>query len=283
MSDRLEVKAGGDLLPFLIAELNNWSRKKIKQRLQGGCVMVNGNPILRHDHLLVTGDKVEVTAVEKRRQVAKGHLEVLYSDREIIAVNKPEGLLSVASSRENRDHALFILRNQLSRPRRPVKLWPVNRLDRDTSGVLLFATSHDMREAVAALWDKAEKTYLAVVEGCPTLEEGTIDQPLRMDHEEYRMHVGPHEQAKRAVTHYKCVRTTENRSLVELKLETGRQHQLRAHMAWLGHAIVGDKRYGNDGPRMGLHALRLTIIHPNSGKRLLFDAPPPENFMALLR
>lgn len=283
MSDKLTVKEGGDLLPFLIGALNNWSRKKIKQRLQGGCVLVNENPVLRHDHLLVAGDQIEVTGVVKRRQVAKGQLEVLFSDREIIAVNKPEGLLSVASLRENRDHALFILRNQLSRPRHPVKLWPVNRLDRDTSGVLLFATSLSMREAVAALWDKAEKTYLAVVEGCPALEAGTIDQPLRMDHDEYRMHVGAHDQAKRAVTHYKRVRTTQNRSLVELKLETGRQHQLRAHLAWLGHAIVGDARYGNNGSRMGLHALRLTILHPNSGKRLSFEAPPPENFMALLR
>jgi len=228
---------------------------------------------------------VEVLASARKipEDKSSDQLEIIYSDRNLIAINKPSGLLSVASAKETRKHALAILRNQLSSPRRPVKLWPVHRLDRDTSGVLLFATSHEMREAVMALWPESEKKYLAIVEGCPDPGQGTIDQPLRQDETEYRMHVGAHPEAKRAVTHYETQRSVNGRTLLELTLETGRQHQIRAHLAWLGHPVVGDQRYGVDGPRMGLHALSLKISEPFTGNKLCFEKNASSDFYALLR
>ena len=283
MSDRLRASKATDLLTFLNTQLKGWTRNKIKQRLKAGCVFVNCQSITQYDHELKAGDDVEVRAAEKTRQRGTSQLEILYSDRDLIAINKPAGLLSVATVDENKHHALAILRNQLSRPKRHVNLWPVHRLDRDTSGVLLFATSREMREAVNEGWSGAEKIYLAVVEGCPNPSQGSIDQPLRMDSEKYHMHVGPHPEAKKAITHFDTLRTVKNRALLEVQLQTGRQHQIRTHLAWLGHPVVGDPRYGTDGPRMGLHALRLSITRPKTGKRLTFETPAPDGFLELLR
>jgi len=283
MSDRLQVNQASGLLTFLNTQLKGWSRNKIKQRLKTGCVVVNGQPIMKHDHELKAGDDVEVRATGKNMQLKVSRLEILYSDNDLIVINKPAGLLSVASASENKEHALAILRKQLTRPNRSVSLWPVHRLDRDTSGVLMFATSREMREAVNEGWSEAEKTYLAVVEGCPNPSQGCIDQPLRMDSEKYQMIVGPHPEAKKAITHFNTQRTVKDRALLEVQLETGRQHQIRAHMAWLGHPLIGDPRYGTDGPRMGLHALRLSITRPKTGKRLTFETPAPVEFLDLLR
>ena len=284
MSDKLTVNQPSSLLVFLGERLQGWSRNKIKERLQTGCVSVNGVAITQHSFALAAGDLVEVTAAPKPKTAGSvpSQLEILYSDRDLIAVNKPAGLLSVGTEKENRLHALAILRNQLSRRSQAVKLWPVHRLDRDTSGVLLFATSKEMREAVMAKWDEAEKLYLAIVEGHPKPFQGTIDQPLRLDEVEYRMHVGSHPDAKPAITHYETERIAGGRALLKVRLETGRQHQIRAHMAWLGYPVVGDQRYGKPGDRMGLHALSLTITRPVSGKTLRFETPAPRDFLALL-
>jgi len=290
MAQQYKVKQRGKLLEFLFAHLNGWSKKTIKQRLQGSSVAVNGQVTTKHDFILNVDDVVEVGVVQKAGISAQTttRLEIIYQDKDLIAINKPAGLLSVGTTQENKQHALALLRNQLSRGKNSVKLWPVHRLDRDTSGILLFATSKEMREAVMANWGKSEKIYLAVVEGTPRENKGTIDQPLRLDEKEYRMHVGAHKDAKPAITHYEVKENKEKRSLLEVSIETGRQHQIRAHMAWLGHSIIGDERYGKkpfnkNGERMGLHSVRLSIIHPKTKKLLRFEVDAPRDFYALLK
>jgi 23S rRNA pseudouridine1911/1915/1917 synthase len=283
MSDRFTVNTKTTLLPFINTQLKGWTRSNIKQRLKTGCVFVDGQSVTQYNHELNIGSLVEVRASAKGISSGTKLLEILYSDRDLIAINKPAGLLSVATADENKKHALAMLRNQLSRPKRSVKLWPVHRLDRDTSGVLLFATSLEMREAIHKKWSSAEKTYLAIVESCPNHSQGTIDQPLWMDPKKYHMNVGSHPESKNAITHFKTLKTTNNRSLLEVQIETGRQHQIRAHLSWLGHPVIGDPRYGSDGPRLGLHALRLSITRPDTGKRLTFETPPPDEFLDLLR
>jgi len=283
MSDRFTANEKTTLLPFLNTQLKGWTRSKIKQRLKTGCVFVDGQSVTQHNHELNVGSQVEVRASEKGIPRGTELLEILYLDRDLIVINKPAGLLSVATANENKEHALAMLRNQLSRPKRSVKLWPVHRLDRDTSGVLMFATSREMREAVNENWSSAEKTYLAIVEGCPNPSQGTIDQPLWMDPEKYHMNVGAHPEAKNAITHFNALKTANNRALLEVQIETGRQHQIRAHLSWLGHSVIGDPRYGSDGPRLGLHSLRLSITRPDTGKRLTLETPPPDDFLDLLR
>jgi len=283
MSDRLTVKTNTTLIRFLTTGLKGWSRNTIKQRLKRGCVMVNGEQVTRHDHELREGDQIIVEASPRVVSTTRPQFNILYQDRDLIAINKPAGLLSVSSGKDKAPHALGMLRDQLSRRNKPIKLWPVHRIDRDTSGVLLFATSREMREAVMKRWKKAGKTYLAIVEGCPQPAAGTIDQPLRLDPVIYRMHVGPHPDAKRAVTRFMTERSVRQRTLLRVELETGRQHQIRAHLAWLGHPVTGDQRYGKAGERMGLHAARLSITRPGTNRPLVFEAPIPPDFLALLR
>jgi 23S rRNA pseudouridine1911/1915/1917 synthase len=282
MAEKFIVKERSKLLEFLFAHLTGWSKKTIKQRLQGSSVAVNGEINTKHDFALNVDDVVEVGVVKKASSQTLQKLEIIYQDKDIIAINKPAGLLSVGNTTDSKQHALAILRNQLSRGKNKVKLWPVHRLDRDTSGILLFATSKEMRETVMAKWGVSEKIYLAIVEGSPKEKKGTIDQPLRADEKEYRMHVGKHPDAKPAITHYEVKQTTPERSLLEVKIETGRQHQIRAHLAWLGHSIIGDERYGTKGEKMGLHAKKLTIIHPVKKKPMSFEVDAPRDFYKLL-
>ena len=282
MAQQYKVTQKGKLLEFLFTTLDGWSKKTIKQRLQGSSVAVNGVVTTKHNYLLNIGDVIEVGVVTRSSHQTVKRLEIIHQDKDLIAINKPAGLLSVGTTSENKNHALALLRTQLSRGKGSIKLWPVHRLDRDTSGILLFATSKEVREAVMDTWGTTVKTYLAIVEGTPKEEKGTITQPLRLDEKEYRMHVGAHKDAKPAITHYEVKESKEKCSLVEVNIETGRQHQIRAHMAWLGHSIVGDERYGTKGGHMGLHAMKLEFIHPVSKRKICLEVDAPRDFYSLL-
>jgi len=285
MAQSYTVKQRGKLLSFLFETLKGWSKKTVKQRLHGASVAVNGTVTTKHDFILHENDVVEVAVVRKKGSASQSSrkLEIIYQDKDLIAINKPAGLLSVGTTKENKEHALALLRAQLTRGKERVQLWPVHRLDRETSGILLFASSKEMREKVIEAWSKNEKSYLAVVEGTPKKSEGSMTEPLRLDEKEYRVHVGKHKDAKPAITHYKVLESSETRSLLEVSIETGRQHQIRAHMAWLGHAVIGDERYGSKGGRMGLHAHRLTIVHPVNKHKVTLEVDAPREFYALMR
>jgi len=289
MAERFKVKQETQLLEFLFASLHGWSKKKIKQRLQSASVAINGTVTTQFNAPLVIDDIVEVGVIVKHSSLASlNTLTILYQDKDIIAIDKPAGLLSVGTTQETKQHALTILRNQLSKGRKKIQLFPVHRLDRDTSGILLFATSKETREAIMSKWASSKKIYLAIVQGQPTKEHDTIDQGLRLDDKIYKMHVGDHPHAKPAITHYQVKEKKESTSLLEVSIETGRQHQIRAHMSWLGHAVVGDERYGTDknykkGDRMGLHAYKLTIYHPRKKKFISFETDAPREFYQLLK
>ncbi len=288
MAQQYKVTTRSKLLPFLFETLatnGGWSKKTVKQRLHGSSIFVNGHVQTKHDYIVVPDDVVSVGIAQRaghHTNTQQVKLDIIHQDKDLIAINKPAGLLSVGTVKENKNHALALLRTQLSRGNERVQLWPVHRLDRDTSGILLFATSKEVREAVMEKWGVAEKTYLAMIEGTPKTEADTISQALRLDEKEYRMHVGTHKHAKPAITHYKTLESNDKRSLLEVRIETGRQHQIRAHMAWMGNAIVGDERYGKKGGRMGLHAMRLHFLHPMSEKKVLLEVDAPGDFYELM-
>jgi len=283
MSERLEVDAPTSLLVFLKGRLDGWRVKTLRDRLRQGCVLVNGERVTRNDHPLQAGDRVEVGLREERppRTNSRSVFNTLHADRDLIAIDKPPGLLSVSTDRQNIRTALALLRTSLSPPGRPVRLWPVHRLDRETSGVLLFARSREMRDALQATWTETQKVYLAIVEGHPKPAQGVIDQPLWED-SSLNVRVGRRPESKDARTRYRTREHGRRRALLEVELLTGRRHQIRAHLIWLGHPVVGDRRYGTAGPRMGLHALQLHITHPRDGERLVFEAKPPKAFRSLL-
>ncbi len=288
MAQQYKVTTRGKLLPFLFETLatnGGWSKKTVKQRLQSGSIFVNGQAQTKHDYIIIPDDVVSIGAAQRaghHTNTQQVKIDIIHQDKDLIAINKPAGLLSVGTAKENKNHALALLRQQLSHGKERVQLWPVHRLDRDTSGILLFATSKEVREAVMDKWGVTEKIYLAVVEGTPKTEADTITQPLRLDEKEYHMHVGTHKHAKPAITHYKTLENNKKRSLLEVRIETGRQHQIRAHMAWMGNSIVGDERYGKKGGRMGLHAMRLHFVHPITNTNICLEVEAPSDFFALL-
>lgn len=283
MSERFLADEPARLLDFLRRQLPGWKRKTLEGRLRAGCVRVNGAPVSKND-LLAPGDLVEVVGQDRAVPAAPvpHGLTVLFADELLVAVDKPAGLLSVSTERQRERTALALVRDSLSRPGKPARLWPVHRLDRESSGVLLLARSREACDAVRATWSAARKTYLAIVAGRPEHERGVIEQPL-WEGQGLAVHVGAHPDAKPARTRWATLETRGERTLLEVELDTGRRHQIRAHLAWLGHPIVGDPRYGSAaGPRMGLHALRLVVRHPADGRELVLEAPPPRAFRALL-
>ncbi|MHC5065944.1 MAG: pseudouridine synthase [Planctomycetota bacterium] len=282
MSERLQVDEPATLLAYLLSRLQGWNRNTIKNRLRLGCIVVNEEAVHRHDHPLQTGDQIEI-----RAQAAgtgpnrpRSRLTPIYQDDHLVAINKPAGLLSVSTDEKEKRTALALLRESLSRPGRPAGLWPVHRIDRETSGVLLFARSKELCKSIQSRWPEAEKIYLAVVEGQPEPAAGVIDQPLWEDRD-LRVHVGTGEGSRDARTRYKTLESDPAHSLLEVQLDTGRRHQIRAHLAEIGHPVVGDERYGTAGPRLALHALRLTIPWSLGADSLVFEAPIPKGFASL--
>lgn len=209
-------------------------------------------------------------------------LEILYEDDDLLVVFKPAGLLSVAAAGEKNRTAYWILNEYLRRRGKRQQVAVVHRLDRDTSGVMVFAKSAAMKRALMDNWDKLvfERRYVAVVEGPVTEPEGTIDLPLTED-SRARVLIAAPGRGQRAITHWKVLRSGSRCSLLSLELETGRRNQIRVHCAAIGHPVVGDSKYGSRCDilgRLGLHAERLAFYHPRTGVLLEFSVPPPPSF-----
>jgi 23S rRNA pseudouridine1911/1915/1917 synthase len=279
MVDRFQAERAAPLFELLTAHFSGWSRNTLRERLQRGCVDVDGAAVRRADHAVASGATVTVrslaeAAVPVRRPTEPG-LSVLHLDDQLLAIDKPAGLLSVSTDDEHRRTALALARGLL--PSGDGDLWPVHRLDRETSGVLLFARSHAVRERVQAAWAETRKVYVAIVDGRPEPPADTIDLPLWED-QNLRVRTGPHADARPARTHYRTVRTGRDRTWLEVELDTGRKHQIRVHLHARGWPVVGDERYGRRDERLMLHAQRLELPHPSGGSGLRLTAPVPAAF-----
>ena len=214
-------------------------------------------------------------------------IEVLYEDKDILVVNKPAGLLTVATEREKSRTALSLLTEYIRKGcgRSRKHLFVVHRLDRDTSGVLIFAKSEEAMLRLKAQWKQTEKKYLAVVHGRCAKSSDTITSYLAEDRE-YNVYSTPDSTKGRlSQTAYRVLRVTRGLSLLEVTLLTGRKNQIRVHLAGIGHPIVGDTKYGNEEgpqPRMALHARLISFKHPFRDERLTFEAEVPAFFAALV-
>jgi 23S rRNA pseudouridine1911/1915/1917 synthase len=271
--------AAAPLLAWLLDALRPTNRTRVKQLLRRGRVSVNGAPTTHFNHPLRPGDRVEIadapTAGE--RELRQCGIAVVYEDDAIVAIDKPPGLLTVATEGEKLDTAFARLNDHL-RTRRAGRPFVVHRLDRDTSGLLLFAKSAEVRDRLQANWDAVEKTYLAVVEGTPEPAAGIVENFLT-EGKDLRVRERQSSRARRAVSRYKVTATRGRYSLVEVVLETGRKHQIRVHLAGLGCPVVGDAVYGataDPAGRLGLHAWRLAFAHPVGGRRVEIESPLPD-------
>ncbi len=289
-SRMLLAKGRGPLLAFLQAQYPETKRTALKQLLKHRAVFVNGNPVTRHDHMLEPKDRVVIErgAPTPVRKSTVTMPEIVFEDRHIIVVNKPEGLLTIATDKETHRTAYrqVMAYVQEDRPHRGERIFIVHRLDRDTSGLLVFARTEDSKRTMQENWELAEKKYYAVVEGVPREPEGTIRSHLREHPKSLRMHSAPpSDESKLAITRYRTLRSTRHFALLEVKLETGRKNQIRAHLSEQKTPIVGDKKYdarSNPMKRVGLHAFFLAFVHPVSGRRLHFRTDIPREFEELL-
>ncbi|MGH9458368.1 MAG: RluA family pseudouridine synthase [Thermoanaerobaculia bacterium] len=281
---RLLVDRPAPLLDALEALLPGASRTTLRQMLRAGRIRVNGELEREARRELRAGDVVEV-ARKEHHALLPPDVALLYEDDHLLVVVKPAGLLTVATEAE-RERTLQSYLNAFLRARgKRERVHVVHRLDRDTSGVLVFARSYEVREALKERFaaHDIERVYAAVVEGIPDPAAGTIRSHLWEGPDLRVRSVDPraYPNARRAVTHYRTVEAARGYARLEVTLETGRKNQIRVHLAEAGHPVAGDARYGaKTDPigRLALHAERLGFVHPITGKELTFLAPLPDAF-----
>jgi len=285
----LQVKKSGPLLATVFAAWPDEKKKQIRTWLKFQAITVNGRPVSQFDHPLKPGDTVAVRTdrfAAPKTRLPSG-LKIYFEDAHLLVVEKPEGLLSIASPAEPEKTAYFQLTEYLrhKHPRSRERVWIVHRLDRETSGLMVFAKTAPAKEVLQSHWDKFEKKYEAVVEGRLPKESGRFESDLD-ESNPHHVAVRPKSaQTRHAVTHYRVLKAGSQRSLVELTLETGRRHQIRVQLAHAGCPVVGDEKYGaktSPAGRLGLHACFLRFRHPITGDELRFTSPLPKPLARLI-
>jgi 23S rRNA pseudouridine1911/1915/1917 synthase len=278
---RLVVRDAQTLLDALAQLYPDSTKTTLRQLLQTGRVRVNGEVEKNARRELDPGELVEVGQKSVQPALPPG-LAILHEDDDVIVVLKAHGLLTVATERERETTAQAYL-NVYLKEKGGERIHVVHRIDRETSGVLVFAKNFEAREALKEKFaaHDVERVYIAVIEGELDPPRGTIRSHLR-ERKDLRMEsVEAHPDAKLAVTHYRTIESNGRYSLLEIRLETGRKNQIRTHLAEAGHPVVGDRMYGstvNPLGRLGLHAKLLGFEHPKTGKKLVFTAPVPKSF-----
>jgi tRNA pseudouridine32 synthase/23S rRNA pseudouridine746 synthase/23S rRNA pseudouridine1911/1915/1917 synthase len=257
------------------------SRRTLQQWLKGGRFTVDGQLLYKDSDTLETGQVL--LSEEAFRPRSEGLLNVLYEDKSLIIIDKPNGLLSVPLDVPSaKPNALELLRNLL----RSDQVFPVHRLDKDSSGSLMFAKGRDSMEHLKDMFEKhdLEREYFAIVEGRLSEKKGTWECTLKESPNFDVVVSHDPTDGKRAITHFEVVRYSPKYTFLRLLLETGRKHQIRVHCQRAGYPILGDKRYGcteNPLKRLALHAQKLAFTHPFTGKPLSFISPIPACFKKL--
>lgn len=282
------VKEPEELLAFLLKSITNLSRNSVKSLLSRGQIWVNEDVVTAYNFPLEPG---QIVSIGERKPVVSeaprmNGVTILYEDDDVIVIQKESGLLSIASEKETELTAYRQLMDYVRRDNPQNRIFVVHRLDRDTSGVMMFAKSHEVQQALQTTWNETvrERTYIALVEGQVKKPEGTIRSYLK-ESKTLMMYSNPTPNGGQlAVTHYKVLKSNRNFSLLEVNLETGRKNQIRVHMQDIGHPVVNDKKYGAKGKainRLGLHARVLAFVHPTTGKEMRFETSIPKMFLRM--
>lgn len=282
MTRPVTVSAPAELLAFLFATWPETKKTKVRGWLKQQSVVVNGEPVTQFNHALKAGDTVEIRPVRyaaPRTSISSG-IKVWFEDAQVIVIDKPSDLLSIASTAEDEKTAYFQLTSYLrgNQPKARERVWIVHRLDKETSGLMVFAKTPEAKEFLQGHWEDVEKHYEAIVEGHLRKREGVMECDLD-ESNKFRVRITKaSELTRHAVTHYKVLAENATRSLVHLRLETGRRHQIRVQLAAEGCPIIGDAKYGaktDPAGRLGLHATFLRFPHPTTKEEMRFSSPLP--------
>lgn len=285
-ADNYSVAEERPLLEFLLENVANASRTKIKGILRGGGIRVNGRVVTQFDYMLRPGTTVSVSRGKREEGDLKSRfVSLVYEDNYIVVVEKKAGILSMAAGHSSLN-VKEVLDRYFHRCRQRCTAHVVHRLDRDTSGLMVYAKDIETEQILEHNWHDIvyDRRYVAVVSGEVTEEGGTIASWLK-DNKAYFTYSSPVDNGgKYAVTHFHTLARTTEHSLVEFSLETGRKNQIRVHSADMGHPVCGDVKYGDGNDPIGrlcLHAYMLCFYHPVTGERMEFETPIPGEFKRL--
>lgn len=286
-----KVSSSCELMDFLLKTLPKTSRNNVKSLLSHKLVMVDGTVISQYNFLLSKGDIVQISKTPIKVQeklTSKKTLNIVYEDDEFLVINKPSGLLSIASDKE-KDVTAYRMVMDYVRAFNPCnRVHVVHRIDKDTSGILMFAKNEKLKNDLQDSWNQLVKKrgYFAVVEGKLAKKNGTYKSWLRETRTNIMYSSHTPGDGQEAITHYKVMKENQRFSLVDVHIDSGRKNQIRVHMMDLGCKIVGDTKYGaasNPLKRLGLHAYELEFVHPYTKKVMLFKANIPATFNALFK
>jgi len=285
--DTYIVDRDAELLPWLLETLQRESRSKVKATLQGNGIKVNGKRVTQFNYPLKAGMKVSVSKSKKNDAFKSRYLKIVYEDRHLVVVEKNVGILSMAAGHSSLN-VKTVLDDYFRRTRQRCTAHVVHRLDRDTSGLMIYAKDIEVERLLEQDWHHIvyDRRYVAVVSGEMEEDGGTVANWLK-DNKAYVTYSSPIDNGgKYAVTHFHTLKRTVEHSLVEFRLETGRKNQIRVHCADMGHPVCGDTKYGNgDDPlgRLCLHAYVLCFYHPITHRRMEFEMPIPPLFRHLFK
>jgi len=276
-----------ELMKFLVEQMPDKSRTTIKSFLAHKQVSVDNQIITQYNYQLRSSQQVKLNFGKTQEIIKYKGLKILFEDDDIIVIDKEPRLLSIATEKERKETAYFILTEHVRKMGRNNRVFIVHRLDKDASGVMMFAKSINIQEIMQRNWQQniVDRKYAVLVEGKMENDEGThiswLKESSALIMYSYKFDNG----GQKAITHYKVISKNDDYSLLEVKIDTGRKNQIRVHMKDLNHSIVGDKKYGstqNPIKRMGLHAMSLEFTHPVTNENLKFESPIPKSFLSLI-
>ena len=274
------VKENEILIEFLKKTFSNLSKNSVKSLLHNEKVFVNGNMTTKYNYELNIGDVVEI-----REKVAK-NIDIIYEDKDIVVINKPSGLLTVATEKEKNKTAYHLVMEYLKKKNKNNRIFIIHRLDKDTSGIIMFAKNERAKHLYQDNWNDIVKKrcYYAVIDGKMENKEGTIKSYLKENGN--MVYSVKDRSGKLAITEYKVLKERKNISLLDINLKTGRKNQIRVHMKENKTPILGDLKYGEKSKlinRLALHAYKLELINPVTKKLLTFEVNMPNEFKILFK
>ncbi len=281
----IKAKKSGPILDLLLEEFGSASKTRIRKMLKYEMVKVGGKTISRADFDVKAGQHLEYVKKTFRDKIVQAPVPIIFEDDYLLVVEKPPGLLTYGEKGAGGTSLYRILKDFIKqRSFGRQRVYVVHRLDREVSGLVLFAKDEKIQQQIKANWKGTKKLYYGLVEGRPENEGGTLRSWLKEGPGRKMIEVNNPAGAKLAVTHYRILKKLPGYTLLEIEPETGRKNQLRVHLAGLGCPLVGDQRYGAVDEvlrRIRLHAFYLGFIHPVSGRFLEFKNPMPRAFLVL--